>query len=84
MVQSIQINSKTKWLVVNMRGVNQFMKLTHFKMEGTRILEQLMMKDDYAISYESRKKKHTILVIQHPKSIHTNHEKSYSGNQRIV
>jgi hypothetical protein len=39
------------WLVVDMRGVNQFMKQIHFKMEGTPTLEQLLMKNDFAISY---------------------------------
>jgi hypothetical protein len=35
-----------------MRGVNQFMKPIHFKMEGTSTLEQLLMKNDFAISYD--------------------------------
>jgi hypothetical protein len=39
-------------LVVDMRGVNQFMKQIHFKMEGTPTLEQLLMKNDFAISYD--------------------------------
>jgi hypothetical protein len=36
---------------VDMRGVNQFMKPIHFKIEGTPTLEQLLMKNDFAISY---------------------------------
>jgi hypothetical protein len=39
-------------LVVDMRGVNQFMKLIHFKMEGIPTLEQLLMKKDFAISHD--------------------------------
>jgi hypothetical protein len=31
---------------------NQFMKPIHFKMEGTPTLEQLLMKNDLAISYD--------------------------------
>jgi hypothetical protein len=38
-------------LVVDMPGVNQFMKPIHFKMEGTPTLEQLLMKNDFTISY---------------------------------
>jgi hypothetical protein len=45
MVQSIQISPKTEYI----REVNQFMKLIHFKMEGTPTLEQLLMKIDYAV-----------------------------------
>jgi hypothetical protein len=37
-----------------MRGVNQFMKPIHFKMEGTPTLEQLLMKNDYALSYNMK------------------------------
>jgi hypothetical protein len=33
--------------VVDMQGVNQFMKLIHFKMEGTPTLEQLLMKNNF-------------------------------------
>jgi hypothetical protein len=32
-------------LVVDMRGVNQFMKPIYFKMEGTPTLEKLLMKN---------------------------------------
>jgi hypothetical protein len=39
-------------LVVDMRGVNQFMKQIHFKMEGTPTLEQLLMKNNFAVSYD--------------------------------
>jgi hypothetical protein len=39
-------------LVVDMRSVNKFMKQIHFKMEGTPTLEQLLMKNDYMISYD--------------------------------
>jgi hypothetical protein len=38
-----------------MRGVNQFMKPIHFKMEGTPTLEQLIMKNDHAILYHLKK-----------------------------
>jgi hypothetical protein len=34
-----------------MKRVNQFIKPIHFKMERTSTLKQLMMKNDYAISY---------------------------------
>jgi hypothetical protein len=40
--------------VVDMRGINQFIKPIHFKMEGIPTLEQLLMKNDFAISYDLR------------------------------
>jgi hypothetical protein len=51
-------------LVVDMRGVNQFMKPIHFKMEGTSTLEQLLMKNYFAVSYDLKEAYNHILV--HP------------------
>jgi hypothetical protein len=51
-------------LVVDMPGVNQFMKQIHFKMEGTPTLEQLLMKNDFAISYDLKETYNHVLV--HP------------------
>jgi hypothetical protein len=48
----VQKSNGDYWLVIDMQGVNQFMKPIHFKMEGTPTLEQLLMKNDFAISYD--------------------------------
>jgi hypothetical protein len=74
-----------------------------FQNEKTPTLEQLMMKDNYVISYDLKEGYNhvpvaefiystisglviqiSILPEQHAKSVHTNHEKSYSSNQRIM
>jgi hypothetical protein len=53
---------KVMRLVVDMRGVNQFIKPIHFKMEGNPMLEQIMVKNNYEISYNLKKAYNHILV----------------------
>jgi hypothetical protein len=48
-------SNRDYWLVMDMRGVNQFMKPIHFKMENTPTLKQLLMKNNFAISYDLKK-----------------------------
>jgi hypothetical protein len=47
-----------------MRGVNQFIKPIYFKMEGSLILEQLLMKNNFVISYNLKEAYNHVLV--HP------------------
>jgi predicted proteasome-type protease len=64
-------------LVVDMRKINQFMKLIHFKMEGTPTLKQLMMKNNCAISGSIIQiSEDAVRSERRSKSLHTNHEKS--------
>jgi hypothetical protein len=39
-------------LVIDMRGVNRFMKPIRFKMEGTPTLKELIVKNDFAVTYD--------------------------------